>query len=51
MKHNESSKTARRRSLGSNIWRIIGGAALVIVAVGVIKNIPDIQRYMRMRAM
>jgi hypothetical protein len=51
MKHNESSKTVRRRSSGASIWRIVGGAALVLVAVGVITNLSDIQRYLKIRSM
>jgi hypothetical protein len=33
------------------MWKIVGGAALAVVGVGVIRMIPDIKRYIRISAM
>lgn len=34
-----------------SIWYVIGGAALAVVAAGVIMSLPDIKRYMKIRDM
>ena len=51
MQRDESLKARGRNSSNFSIWHIVGGAVLVLAAVGVIKTIPDIQRYLRIRAM
>lgn len=51
MKHNESSETGCRWSSRMSVWRIVGGAALALVAYGVITNMHDIRRYLRIRRM
>jgi hypothetical protein len=33
------------------VWKIIGGAALALVAAGVISNLHDIRRYIRISTM
>jgi hypothetical protein len=51
MKNNESSETGCRWPARVGVWRIIGGAALALVAYGVITNMHDIRRYLRIRRM
>jgi hypothetical protein len=41
----------RRRRSDYLMWKIVGGAALAVVGVGVIRMIPDIKRYIRISAM
>jgi hypothetical protein len=33
------------------MWKIIGGAALAVAGVGVIRMIPDVRRYIRISTM
>ena len=35
-------------SSGGRIWKIVGSAALVLVATGVIASLRDIKRYIKM---
>lgn len=51
MKRDESLETGRRKSSGVNIWYIVGGAALALVAAGVLTSLHDIRRYLRIRSM
>jgi hypothetical protein len=48
MSNRKSSEAACRRSSGVSVLRILGGAALVLVAVGVITQFHDIRRYLNM---
>jgi uncharacterized protein DUF6893 len=38
-------------SSGSGVWRVVGGATLVLGLVGLVSFAPDIYRYMRIRSM
>ena len=38
-------------SHGVRLWQIAGGAVLVFGLIAVVKNMPDIVRYMRIRSM
>jgi len=40
-----------RRKKSNKVWKIVGGAALAVVAAGVIANISDIARYIRISTM
>jgi hypothetical protein len=51
MKRDESLETGRRKSSHVNIWYIVGGAALAIVAVGFATSLHDIRRYLKIRSM
>lgn len=51
MGNTRALEKSRRRSSGMSIWYVIGGAALALVAVGVITQLPDIKRYVRMMTM
>ncbi|HEY9433428.1 MAG TPA: hypothetical protein VI260_18365 [Blastocatellia bacterium] len=41
----------RRMKSDRLLWKIIGGAALAVAGVGVIRMLPDIRRYIRISAM
>jgi len=41
----------RRKKTDHLLWKIVGGAALVVVGAGVIRMLPDIKRYIRMSTM
>jgi hypothetical protein len=41
----------RRKKSEHLLWKIVGGAALAVVGVGVIRMIPDIKRYIRISTM
>ncbi len=51
MKQNESAEKGCCWSARGNIWRIVGGAVAALVAYGVITNMHDIRRYLRIRRM
>ncbi|HEY0547744.1 MAG TPA: hypothetical protein VGC91_20355 [Pyrinomonadaceae bacterium] len=51
MKHDESLERDHRKSSHVSIWYIVGGAALVLVAAGVLTSLHDIRRYLRIRSM
>lgn len=51
MKRDESLETGRRKSSHVNIWYVVGGATLVLVAATVITSLHDIRRYLRIRSM
>jgi len=51
MGNNRAIEQNRRKSSGFSIWYLIGGAALALVAVGVITQLPDIKRYVRISTM
>ncbi len=51
MKRDESLEARGRSASHFSLWYVVGGAVLVLAAVGVIKTLPDIQRYLRIRAM
>ena len=48
MNRERSSERARGRSSGIGVWRVVGGAVLVLAAVGVISQLHDIRRYWNM---
>jgi hypothetical protein len=48
MKKEESLGKRRRRQSGVSVARVVGGAVLVLVAVGVISQFHDIRRYWNM---
>lgn len=51
MKRQESLARRERRSSGLGVWSIIGSVALVAVAVGLLVNLPDIKRYIKISTM
>lgn len=51
MGNKKSSETARHRSSGLSVVRVVGGAVLVLVAVGVLTSLHDIRRYWNMTRM
>jgi hypothetical protein len=51
MNQDESLEKGRRKSSGVNIWYIVGGATLVLVAASVLTSLHDIRRYLRIRSM
>lgn len=51
MKRDKSLETVRRKSSHVNIWYIIGGATLALVAAGLLTSLHDIRRYLRIRSM
>lgn len=51
MKHDESLATGRRKSSRVNVWYIVGGATLLLVAAGFATSLHDIRRYLRIRSM
>ena len=51
MTKNQASETKRKKSSGLSVWHIVGGAALVAVAAGVLTSLSDIRRYLKIRAM
>ena len=48
MKTEASLEKRRRRRSGVSVVRVVGGAVLVLVAVGVISQLHDIRRYWNM---
>lgn len=40
-----------RRSAGVGLWSVVGGAALLAAAYVLVKNFPDIRRYIKMEMM
>ncbi len=51
MQRNVSLAKREKRSSGMGVWSIIGGVALVAVAAGVIRSLPDIRRYIKIKRM
>lgn len=51
MKHNESVERERRESSHVNVWYIVGGATLLLVAAGLLTSLHDIRRYLKIRSM
>jgi len=47
----ESLERENKKSSGMNIWTIVGGAALVVMAAAVLVNLPDIKRYIKISTM
>ena len=41
----------RKKSSDNNVWKIVGGAALALIAAGVIVNYSDIRHYIRIVTM
>lgn len=41
----------RKESPKKTVWKVIGGAALALVAAGVITNFSDIKRYIKISTM
>lgn len=40
-----------KKSSNHTIWKVVGGAALVALAVGVAVSLPDIKRYIKITTM
>jgi len=40
-----------RKSSNHTVWKIVGGAALVALAVGVAVSLPDLKRYVKISTM
>jgi hypothetical protein len=38
-------------SVGTGLWAVVGSAVLLLAATAVIVSIPDIKRYIKIRAM
>lgn len=51
MGNNRGIEKRKERSSGMSIWYLIGGAAVALVAIGVITQLPDIKRYIRISTM
>ena len=51
MNRNQALARRERKSSDMSIWKVVGGAALLVVAYGVMKSYPDIQRYIKIRSM
>jgi hypothetical protein len=51
MKKNQSLERRSRGSSGINLWSIVGGAALMVMAAAVIVSLPDIKRYIKISTM
>ena len=51
MKRNQSLAKREPKSSDMSIWKVVGGAALLVFAYGLYTSYPDIQRYMKIRAM
>jgi hypothetical protein len=51
MQNSDSIETKCRRASGINIWKVIGSAALLAVVAGLIVNLPDIKRYIKISTM
>lgn len=51
MSRGQALERRERRSSGMSFWSILGGAALVVIAAGVIVSIPDIKRYIKISNM
>jgi hypothetical protein len=41
----------RKKSSDNHVWKIVGGAALALVAAGLIANYSDIRRYIKIVTM
>ena len=39
------------KSSNGKVWKVIGGVALVALAVGLVYNLPDIKRYIKITTM
>jgi hypothetical protein len=50
-RRHESLERKERNSSNMNIWAILGGVAVVAMAVGVIVSLPDIKRYIKISTM
>lgn len=51
MKRDESLETGGRKSSNANIWYIVGGATLLLLATTLVTSLHDIRRYLRIRSM
>jgi len=51
MKRNEMLVKREQKSSDMSIWKVVGGAAFLVFAYGVMKSYPDIQRYLKIRSM
>jgi hypothetical protein len=50
-RRHESLERRERNSSNMNVWAILGGVAVVAMAVGVIVSLPDIKRYIKISTM
>ncbi|MDQ3255283.1 MAG: hypothetical protein M3R15_15520 [Acidobacteriota bacterium] len=53
MKRNQSleRRSSSSKSIGTNMWSIVGGAALLLAAAAVVVSLPDIKRYIKISRM
>lgn len=51
MENKKYLETRRKESSGGTFWKVLGGAALVAVAVAVVTSLPDIKRYIKISRM
>jgi hypothetical protein len=51
MKQNKTSVSGCNHIVGKRMWKIIGGVALALVATGVITQLRDIRRYIKISTM
>lgn len=51
MKRNKSLVKRESKPSDMSIWKVVGGAALLVFAYGMMKSYPDIQRYLKIRSM
>ncbi|HWP44013.1 MAG TPA: hypothetical protein VNO14_12295 [Blastocatellia bacterium] len=42
---------ARKKKSNHTAWKVIGGTALALVAAGLIVNLPDIKKYIKISTM
>ena len=47
----ESLERRPRESSRLNVWSIVGGTALLVMAAAVLVNLPDIKRYIKISTM
>lgn len=51
MKRNQSMVRRVRSESNSGTWSIVGGVTLLALAAAVVVSLPDIKRYLKIRAM
>jgi len=42
---------APKKKSNGTVWKVLGGAALALLAAGVVVNFPDIKRYIKISTM
>jgi hypothetical protein len=51
MTTNKTSENECRHFIGKRAWKIIGGVALALIATGIISQLHDIRRYIKITTM